>query len=136
MLRALVLMTLLLPPLLASASEPERVAVVPSDNLFSGDSARPLPTASRALLPHLGALLRSRSEVVVAVHTDSDGTSADNLALSVKRAERIKALLRTLGVPAYRLRLLGYGDTSPVDRSGTRDAARKNRRVELWLSAE
>jgi len=64
-------------------------------------------------------------------HTDNQGNSAANQALSEKRAQAVQAWLTAHGIPASRLTAKGFGQTQPVADNGTEDGRAKNRRVEL-----
>lgn len=63
-------------------------------------------------------------------HTDSSGNSAENQALSQRRAEQVKALLVEKGIDESRLKAVGYGDTKPLVDNDTAEHKAKNRRVE------
>lgn len=64
-------------------------------------------------------------------HTDSDGVDAENLALSQKRADAVKAWLVAQGTAADRLTTQGQGETKPIDVNTTPEGKANNRRVEL-----
>jgi OmpA-OmpF porin, OOP family len=67
---------------------------------------------------------------VIEGHTDSVGNDADNLKLSLQRAEKIKAyLVEKMGVPASLLEARGFGESNPVADNNTQDGRRQNRRV-------
>ncbi len=71
-------------------------------------------------------------EVVIAVgHTDSIGSAKYNQALSVRRAEAVKAYLVSKGIDAARVYTEGKGLTQPVADNKTRAGRAKNRRVEV-----
>ncbi len=71
-------------------------------------------------------------EVIIAVgHTDSDGGDAFNQALSVRRAEAVKAYLTSKGVEKNRVYTEGKGEKQPVADNKTKDGKAKNRRVEI-----
>ncbi|PWB73114.1 hypothetical protein C3F09_05545 [candidate division GN15 bacterium] len=64
-------------------------------------------------------------------YTDDIGTEADNLALSRKRALRIREYLIVYGVAADRLTANGRGETNFVASNQTADGRAKNRRAEI-----
>jgi OOP family OmpA-OmpF porin len=64
-------------------------------------------------------------------HTDSTGTAAYNMTLSVKRAEAIQDHLVTRGVDPKRLTTKGFGITKPAASNDTKEGRAKNRRVEF-----
>jgi OOP family OmpA-OmpF porin len=71
-------------------------------------------------------------EVVIAVgHTDSKGTATYNQALSVRRAEAVKAYLVSKGIESNRVYTEGKGLTQPVADNATSEGRAKNRRVEV-----
>lgn len=72
-------------------------------------------------------------KVIIAGHTDNTGDTLNNLKLSQKRAEAVKAYLISRGVKADRLTARGYGDTEPAVSNDTAEGRAKNRRVELRI---
>lgn len=66
-------------------------------------------------------------------HTDSDGSDADNLKLSQKRADSVKDQLISLGIKTERLTAKGYGESAPIDKNTTAEAKANNRRVEFTI---
>ena len=72
------------------------------------------------------ALAGARFEI--SGHTDSQGAAAKNEALSVQRAQAVRAQLVAYGVDGSRLNAKGYGASRPVAGLAPRAAA--NRRVE------
>ncbi|WP_232496140.1 OmpA family protein [Novosphingobium kaempferiae] len=68
-------------------------------------------------------------QFVIEGHTDNVGSAAYNRQLSRERAQSVVAYLVGQGVPASKLRAVGYGFDHP--RDGTTAADASNRRVEI-----
>ena len=91
--------------------------------------ARGAQSSLRATAASLLASPAGRFEV--AGYTDDTGSRAVNERLSQARAEAVRALLVSAGVPADRLTARGYGPTDPVAPNATPEGRELNRRVEL-----
>lgn len=76
---------------------------------------------------------RAASEVMVIGHSDRVGSAQGNEALSLKRAEAVRALLVEAGMPADRLEAVGRGEREPLVPTEDEVAEPKNRRVEINL---
>ncbi|MDH4320896.1 MAG: OmpA family protein [Desulfobulbaceae bacterium] len=62
-------------------------------------------------------------------HTDKEGTAAYNLKLSQRRAEAVRHyLIDTFKIAPERLTARGYGESLPLDGTGTKKINPKNRR--------
>jgi len=65
-------------------------------------------------------------------HTDSDGSDGDNIDLSQRRAESVKAaLVDDFDITANRLTAEGKGETKPVAENDSPEGKAANRRVEF-----
>ena len=101
--------------------------------LFDVNSSRIKP-ASFPVIKEMAAVLKDNGGVRVKIvgHTDSDGDDAHNKALSIKRADAVKALLeKEFGIAADRMETDGKGESEPLEKDKTPSAKANNRRVEF-----
>ena len=129
-------------PAPAAAPKPAAAAPAPApaatkvtyaaDAFFDFDKAV-LKPEGKAKLDDLASKVGSINlEVVIAVgHTDSTGAAKYNQALSVRRAEAVKAYLVSKGIESNRIYTEGKGLTQPVADNATREGRAKNRGVEV-----
>jgi len=75
----------------------------------------------------------SGSGVRIEGHTDGQGADAANQALSRQRAEAVRQVLISQGVPGSRIRVVGQGESVPVADNGNEAGRARNRRVEIYL---
>jgi OOP family OmpA-OmpF porin len=67
---------------------------------------------------------------IIEGHTDSVGSDASNMRLSLLRAEKIKAYLsEKMGISASLLEARGFGEGNPVADNNTQEGRQQNRRV-------
>ena len=99
---------------------------------FDFDDGRPTTTSGKALLKAIADYnLDKPKQVRVTGHTDLAGSDEYNYALSVRRAENIRAMLAEGGIPMNRIVTNAAGETRPLrpTADGVREA--RNRRVEI-----
>ena len=77
------------------------------------------------------ALRCPTANIEVAGHTDTDGDNNGNMALSEKRAQAVADYLIKAGLPADRLKAVGYGSSQPVAANDTDEGKAKNRRIDF-----
>lgn len=101
---------------------------------FAPSSAQLLP-AGQAILDEMAATLLKlpgrRIEVIG--HTDSSGSRESNIALSLARADAVKAYLAAKGVPAGGITVSGVGPDRPVASNSTDTGRARNRRIEFRI---
>jgi OOP family OmpA-OmpF porin len=100
--------------------------------LFDINSAE-VKSVAYPMLQEAVLIMKKNPDLKVEVdgHTDSTGTAAYNMTLSVKRAEAIKDHFVSRGIDPNRLTTKGFGLTNPAASNSTKEGRAKNRRVEL-----
>ena len=104
---------------------------------FALDSSD-IDSAGRAVLDADATLLRQNSSWVVTVegHCDERGTAEYNLALGDRRAAAAVTYLKSLGIPADRLKTVSYGKEFPFDPGHDEAAWSQNRRAHFVITAK
>ncbi|TDU67308.1 OmpA family protein [Prosthecobacter fusiformis] len=97
-----------------------------SDQIQDGRSFRQLAEIAKAMQ------MAGTETFLIEGHTCDLGPDADNKDLSQRRAEVVVAELIRLGVPAYRLQFLGFGEERPVTANLDESERSVNRRVEIY----
>lgn len=101
--------------------------------LFDTERAR-VKTAAR---PHLAAIAELWKQhpdwkhMTIEGHTDVRGPDRFNDWLSTERAERVRAVLVEMGMPAAQIDIKGYGRTRPRVPDTSPESHQQNRRVEF-----
>lgn len=102
----------------------------------------PYGSAEKEYDPEVDAYLNDLSDkiresgdrVIITGHADNTGTAAFNMQLSEARANGIKDILFSHGVPSDQLILEARGDKEPIATNETERGRYNNRRVEVrWL---
>lgn len=73
----------------------------------------------------------SAARYLIVGHADERGGENYNLSLGDRRARSALRFLIKSGISTDRLLVLSKGESEPLDRKHTREAWRKNRRVEI-----
>ncbi|WP_029073988.1 OmpA family protein [Kaistia adipata] len=114
---------------LALRNETEREKVQ-----FDGSTARILP-ASFGLLDRVAAIVQRCpiATVEIGSHTDSQGGTRKNQALSVDRANAVVDHLVADGLRRERLKPVGYGSSRPIASNSKAAGRAQNRRIEFGI---
>lgn len=104
---------------------------------FESGAATLTPTG-RAILDEMAAAIKQigTSKVQVIGHTDSSGNRPANVALSLARANAVKAYLTDKAIPAETLIPVGAGPDQPLVSNDTVEGRAKNRRIEFKLVSQ
>lgn len=73
------------------------------------------------------------TKIEIQGHTDQEGNEEVNQRLSLDRAEAVMFYLIKKGISPTRLKAKGFGESQPLDNSGTKKAMAKNRRIEFKI---
>jgi chemotaxis protein MotB len=108
-----------------------------SSNLFKSGSARLKPQA-RKVLDRVSRLLKELNlDVVIRGHTDNSEYRKtrfpSNWELSSARAASALEYLLDQGIPANRLKAVGFADTRPMFPNTSPENRRRNRRIEFYF---
>ncbi len=105
-----------------------------ADVFFDFDKSVLKPEGKARLDELVSKLGGTTLEVIIAIgHTDSVGGDAYNQALSVRRAEAVKAYLVSKGIEPNRIYTEGKGKTQPIASNSTDAGRAKNRRTEIEI---
>ena len=111
--------------------------LMPTDLLFGYDSTTLKPEAAKSL-EKLGTLITRNGSARFRIegHTDSFGSDDYNNALSLRRAEEVKAwLVKTMGIDPARITTAGLGKSRLlVAATGSIEEQQLNRRVEIVIT--
>lgn len=103
-------------------------------NLYFQTNSNRVTAQSEALLDKYLQVLIDNPTIKVEVggHTDNIGPAADNIGLSLARAQLVKNWLVKKGVDPDRISVKGYGESRPLSTNDDEEGGRElNRRVEI-----
>ncbi|MGE0174156.1 MAG: OmpA family protein [Oligoflexales bacterium] len=104
---------------------------------FEVNSATNLLAGHENTLKLLNEYLRKPppfTKLVVEGHTDSMGSDAYNLDLSVRRAQTIRnILISQYGLDPHKVEAVGYGESRPIADNGNFQGRQDNRRVDFRI---
>jgi outer membrane protein OmpA-like peptidoglycan-associated protein len=114
-------------------AKPKQIVILKEVN-FAFNSAELTPKSKGILDQWVEKIKADKTmRVEVAGHTDSIGSDAYNQKLSERRAKAVVDYFVSQGVPADRLKAVGYGKTKPIASNATEAGRAENRRVELQI---
>ncbi len=102
---------------------------------FDWDSAKLNPQATSVVGQAAAAYkTKGSSRITATGHTDTSGTEAYNMALSLRRANAVKDALVQQGVPATAIAVVGRGEQGLLVQTGPNVREPQNRRVEIVIA--
>ena len=126
------------PPAPPPAAAPTPAPVMPIARsflvFFDFDKSVITPEAQKIIEQAATAANTTRTVTIqLTGHTDTVGTVAYNMALSLRRGEAVKAALVKLGIPAAEISVVGKGKSEPLVPTGDGVREPQNRRVQILL---
>jgi len=106
-----------------------------ADRVFFVRAKAVIEDVSLSELDRVASILLSDTVLRLRIegYTDSEGTDARNLRLSIRRAKAVEQYLEKQGIPGSRMDFVGYGSKRPIATNDTPEGMAKNRRVEMIL---
>jgi peptidoglycan-associated lipoprotein len=101
-----------------------------SDNIYFAFDKSNLDDMAQATLKKKAEFLKTYPDVYTTIEGNCDdrGTAEYNLALGERRAESAKSFLVDMGIEAYRISTVSYGEERPVCTEQNEECWSKNRR--------
>ncbi|MBI1170807.1 OmpA family protein [bacterium] len=110
-------------------------AVLAKQKITFDPGSAELDAASGAVMDSLAVALKNCDGIKLEIggHTDAQGSTQGNLALSQARAETVMVALQGRQVDVSQMRAVGYGEGVPIADNGTEAGREQNRRIEFTL---
>ncbi|KPJ76818.1 MAG: hypothetical protein AMJ54_10355 [Deltaproteobacteria bacterium SG8_13] len=95
-----------------------------------------LDDVAQEVLMRKADFLRAMADIYITIegHCDERGTNEYNLALGDRRAESAKSFLVDMGIEAYRISTVSYGEERPLCTEQTEECWAKNRRDQFVIN--
>ena len=114
------------------------IKVTIAEGILFATGSSELGQSSRSALTNFARSLVNHPQTNVTIHghTDNTGTRAVNERLSGERAKSVEKFLAGQGVLSNRMTTQGFASDSPVADNSSAEGRTKNRRVEIFISAD
>ncbi|WP_093426444.1 MULTISPECIES: OmpA family protein [unclassified Pseudomonas] len=109
-----------------------------SGKVLFGSDVKTLNTQSSEIVSRIGKALLGAGidRVRIDGHTDASGKETYNQQLSLQRAESVRDVLASVGMPEANIQFRGLGSSAPVASNKTAGGRTENRRVAIVVSAD
>lgn len=107
--------------------------LINSETVFEPNSSELKLNKSEDLLALIETLKRyNKNEIIISIHTETDGDAGLNLLVAEKRAAALEKFLSKEGVKSSRFKCIGFGEVQPL---GTQSSEHKiqNDRIEFLI---
>lgn len=115
----------------------QAIKVTFSDGILFPTNGTTLSDASKSELKNFATQMKDLQDTDITIygHTDNTGTLAVNERISAQRAEAVASYLQSNGIAASRITKEGKAYNEPVADNSTAEGRAKNRRVEVYITA-
>jgi len=124
-----------------SVAEDERALMAARDaflreHIYFAFDKYNLDDAAQGVLMSKADFLRENPDIYITIegHCDERGTNEYNLALGDRRAESAKSFLVDMGIEAYRISTVSYGEERPLCNESIEECWSKNRRDQFVIN--
>lgn len=113
------------------------VTKLKSDILFETGKAD-LKDQAKSNLAEMASIMKKYPENILTIkgYTDNTGSAKTNEVLSQKRADAVKSLLVSDGIPRSVVSTMGMGPSNPVADNKNSAGRKQNRRVEIEVTVD
>ena len=107
-----------------------------SEHIYFAFDKYNLDDAAQETLMSKADFLRENPDIYITIegHADERGTNEYNLALGDRRAESAKSFLVDMGIEAYRISTVSYGEERPFCMESDEECWSKNRRDQFVIN--
>ncbi|MBI5547654.1 MAG: OmpA family protein [Deltaproteobacteria bacterium] len=120
----------------AVKEEARGVVITLSGSVLFASGRYTLLETAKTKLDHVAQALKAQGDdrtMLVEGHTDSQGSVASNMTLSLNRASGVRDYLLTRGVAANKIAAVGLGSSRPLLDNSNAENRANNRRVEIII---
>lgn len=109
----------------------DRVDVIENHTVYFAYDSSQITTEMRTIINKHQNFLKKHSNIKVILegHTDERGANSYNVVLGEKRAQSIKDILLSSGIPDTQVEIISYGELKPLSMGGNEEAWSKDRRA-------